>query len=457
MAVVVPFESPKNTAARIGDDVEIQKFEERPVHVLIVYDLTISRNQTRDAHVTQFKTQMTGLEKAAGNVVISLAVHNKQGAGLIGTYSNPRDVGAALEKIPCTSNETQIVEAIDSAMARIAWQRGVAKPDAILYIGDTTDGNGDGQFDLEAVARRHDVPVITMLETTTGQAGTKPQHKISMAAMSQASGIEGCPLPYDNSIKFADYFKILAALLKHGNDPKAMDELLKQVDPKVRAIFDNKIRESIARAHAASQQRAAEADPVKQAVQEITKPRKIHWGIHVASELLNGMAVYGLAVLALIGSKELQRKDPELKQPVIETKIDTAPILRGDRVIVDEHSKVLFDTGKSTLTPAFKVFLDDLTQKLKENPGSCLMLDVSGYTDPRGSNDHNDRLSLDRANAVRKDLVGRGVDRGQVRTFGYGKRNLLPRSLGMSDVEFNKINRRVGFQCVVSHKSPAPQ
>lgn len=48
---------------------------------------------------------------------------------------------------------------------------------------------------------------------------------------------------------------------------------------------------------------------------------------------------------------------------------------------------------------------------------------IEGYTDNRGNEHRNDRLSLRRADAVRQALIARGVDEKRIRTRGLGSTN----------------------------------
>ena len=68
---------------------------------------------------------------------------------------------------------------------------------------------------------------------------------------------------------------------------------------------------------------------------------------------------------------------------------------------------IYFDTGKSVVKPESNPSLDEITKLLKQNAG--LMLYVVGHTDNVGNLESNVKLSADRADAVVKALVGKGV------------------------------------------------
>ncbi|MFI4979513.1 MAG: OmpA family protein [Nevskiales bacterium] len=50
---------------------------------------------------------------------------------------------------------------------------------------------------------------------------------------------------------------------------------------------------------------------------------------------------------------------------------------------------------------------------------------VIGHTDTQGSDDYNDKLSLDRAKAVKRQLIALGFDTARISVAGRGKRELM--------------------------------
>ena len=85
-----------------------------------------------------------------------------------------------------------------------------------------------------------------------------------------------------------------------------------------------------------------------------------------------------------------------------------------------EARSVYFDSGKSTLkgdgTPAR---LDAIKEILKNYPNA--VFSVEGHTDSDGSNAYNQKLSEDRANAVKAALVNRGIKADNLSTVGFGE------------------------------------
>jgi outer membrane protein OmpA-like peptidoglycan-associated protein len=77
---------------------------------------------------------------------------------------------------------------------------------------------------------------------------------------------------------------------------------------------------------------------------------------------------------------------------------------------------IYFDTGKSVLKPESEPTLEQITKLLKQEPQ--LQLYVVGHTDNDGALDFNLKLSADRAAAVVKALVSRGINGSRLASAG---------------------------------------
>ena len=73
------------------------------------------------------------------------------------------------------------------------------------------------------------------------------------------------------------------------------------------------------------------------------------------------------------------------------------------------------------------------------------MLEIGGHTDSDGENASNQKLSENRADAVKKILVGYGVSPSGLQTRGYGEEN--PTYDNSTD-EGKFLNRRIGYLIV---------
>ncbi len=113
------------------------------------------------------------------------------------------------------------------------------------------------------------------------------------------------------------------------------------------------------------------------------------------------------------------------------------------RGLIVNMSDVLFDTGKYTLKPNTQVSLAKVSGILQAYPG--LKLQVEGYTDSVGSDEYNQKLSENRADAVRDFLITQGVQPDNISATGYGKAKPVADN---STAQGRSQNRRV--QLVVS-------
>ncbi len=78
-----------------------------------------------------------------------------------------------------------------------------------------------------------------------------------------------------------------------------------------------------------------------------------------------------------------------------------------------------FDFGQAELDKSSQDYLDELARALNDNP--ALEVELTGHTDNIGSHKFNMRLSLDRANTLKDELVKRGVDETRIAVYGRGE------------------------------------
>ncbi|HYP78036.1 MAG TPA: OmpA family protein [Polyangiaceae bacterium] len=91
-------------------------------------------------------------------------------------------------------------------------------------------------------------------------------------------------------------------------------------------------------------------------------------------------------------------------------------------MVITLSGQVLFVTGKSELLPAARDQLDQVAAALKDQ-GEMKPMVVEGYTDSVGSDTTNQKLSKDRAEAVRAYLVSKGVPADKITSVGKGEAN----------------------------------
>ena len=113
-------------------------------------------------------------------------------------------------------------------------------------------------------------------------------------------------------------------------------------------------------------------------------------------------AAVGAGTGALVG-RYMDKQEAELRKEV-----ETAKIVRkGDELVVEFKSAILFDTGKAELRSSAREDLDEFADVLKKYDQTNLV--VEGHTDSTGGREINEKLSLARAEVVVEYLAGRGV------------------------------------------------
>jgi len=89
-----------------------------------------------------------------------------------------------------------------------------------------------------------------------------------------------------------------------------------------------------------------------------------------------------------------------------------------DVLTVTFKSDFLFDVNSATIMPGGNDEVERVAQVLNKYPDTTIR--IAGHTDSTGSRDHNQKLSENRAQAVKDALAGMGVDPARMTTIGYG-------------------------------------
>ena len=101
---------------------------------------------------------------------------------------------------------------------------------------------------------------------------------------------------------------------------------------------------------------------------------------------------------------------------------------------------LFFATNKTYILPQSEQAMSDLAAFLLENPS--VTIHITGHTDAVGSDEANQILSEGRANAVRADLIKRGVAAERMTAEGKGEREHVADN---DTEEGRQLNRRVEF------------
>ena len=135
--------------------------------------------------------------------------------------------------------------------------------------------------------------------------------------------------------------------------------------------------------------------------------------------------------------------------------LETTQSARG---LIMNMSDVLFDFGKYTLKPEAREKLAKVSGIILSHPG--LTMQVEGYTDNVGSEEFNQKLSEQRADAVREYLISQGISDSTVTSRGMGLNNPIAPN---DTAQGRQKNRRVqivvagaglGTRLALLHREP---
>ena len=144
-------------------------------------------------------------------------------------------------------------------------------------------------------------------------------------------------------------------------------------------------------------------------------------------------AAAGAAVGAAVG-RRMDKQEAELRQ------IEGVEVNRPSEgeINVRLTSDILFDTNSAGLRSTSRNTLNELAQNFAQYPDNLII--VEGHTDSTGTDQHNQRLSEQRAGNVADYLIDRGVRAGNITVYGFGE--LRPKSTN-DTAEGRQLNRRV--------------
>ena len=131
--------------------------------------------------------------------------------------------------------------------------------------------------------------------------------------------------------------------------------------------------------------------------------------------------------------------------------------VRDDRIELFE--KIYFSSGTAVITPASLRLIDQIAGILKSHP-NVLKVSVDGHTDSRGNPVANTRLSRQRAEAVVRALVARGVPRARLEARGLGSSQpIAPNNTAAGRdlnrrVELSIVERRAGDSSINPSEAP---
>jgi len=135
---------------------------------------------------------------------------------------------------------------------------------------------------------------------------------------------------------------------------------------------------------------------------------------------------------------EVKKEEPKAEPVKIDEETKTQ--IENDIKDILKLHKIEFEFNKAELTPKGKEIVDRVGVILKKYPG--VKVEIGGHTDSKGKDDYNLKLSQQRVERVKAELVKIGIKADRLKAVGYGEtKPLVP-----NDTEENRAkNRRVEF------------
>jgi OmpA-OmpF porin, OOP family len=140
---------------------------------------------------------------------------------------------------------------------------------------------------------------------------------------------------------------------------------------------------------------------------------------------------------------DLRNYDRDLKEKV-EFRLRPIEIVKIEKDAVVSLNSIFFDFGKAVLKPESFPELDRVADMIQAKP--TISIDVHGHTDNVGSHHHNQKLSEQRAAAVKKYLLSKGLDASKITSKGFGETR--PIVSNDDEKDGRELNRRVEFKII---------
>jgi outer membrane protein OmpA-like peptidoglycan-associated protein len=112
---------------------------------------------------------------------------------------------------------------------------------------------------------------------------------------------------------------------------------------------------------------------------------------------------------------------------------------------------IRFGVGSANLAPGSSPALNEVAEILKQNPD--VMVEIGGHTDNEGPARLNRKISLERAEEVKRYLAARGVPMARMVTKGYGEVHPIASN---RHAEGRALNRRIELKILPPIPTPDP-
>lgn len=211
--------------------------------------------------------------------------------------------------------------------------------------------------------------------------------------------------------------------------PTAAREAVQMAEDARLITLRQKQEESLAAERRASAEREAQAEAEKEAAQarqQAEERKRMEAQLAAAQEAqkraeaeLRERESAQRAKQSQEAAERAEREKHALRAKLLAQFNRVLPTRDTPRGLVVNMGDVLFDTGKAELRSPAREALARLSGIVLNYPQ--LRLDIEGHTDSTGSDELNQRLSEQRAEAVQQYLANQGLEAGQLSAKGLGK------------------------------------
>lgn len=133
------------------------------------------------------------------------------------------------------------------------------------------------------------------------------------------------------------------------------------------------------------------------------------------------------------------QKNKEIKEPPV-SKVKVLDEQRIKTPVVLDKNSIYFTSGSAKIADSYKPLLDEKAQILKSD--HTLQVYLTGYSDIVGTRDLNNKLAFSRAQAVKSELMMRGVYAKQIFVKSMGE----SRAQVFSNSQMMQKDRRVDLE-----------
>ena len=167
----------------------------------------------------------------------------------------------------------------------------------------------------------------------------------------------------------------------------------------------------------------------------LTGQTKERWIQNIESELIQNK-IYYFDLKLYYDTWKIIKKEVAIQKKEIDLPLQEIPNFHTEKKKI--FGNILFYTSKDQpLAESFKI-INKLNDYLKKHPEKKAIL--KGYTDIRGNDSFNKKLSYQRVNKVKMFLVEGGISPDRIIVYWFGKKKQLNANV---DEEEMKLNRRV--------------